>query len=248
MASERPNVLVVMYDQLTPGMLGCHGGPAIAPTIDRLAAEGVVFEAAYSNSPLCTPARYCMMAGQLPSATRGYDNAAYLASTTPTFAHVARRAGYRTVLAGKMHFVGPDQLHGFESRRTTDIYPADFGWTPDWRTPHERIDWWYHNMDSVTGAGVAEVTNQLRFDDEVGHHAVQALHDLARSDDDRPFVLVASFTHPHDPYVTRRRYWDRYEGVEIPMPTVTAADVQPDDPHSARLRAAVDASCRGRHR
>jgi choline-sulfatase len=240
--SERPNILVVMYDQLTPWVLGCHGGPAIAPTIDRLAAEGVVFDAAYSNSPLCTPARYCMMAGQLPSATNGYDNAAYMASTIPTFAHVARRAGYRTVLAGKMHFVGPDQLHGFESRLTTDIYPADFGWTPDWRAPHERIDWWYHNMDSVTGAGVAEVTNQLRFDDEVGHQAVQALHDLACSDDDRPFVLVASFAHPHDPYVTRSRYWDRYENVEIPMPAVTAADVQPDDPHSARLRAAVDAS------
>jgi choline-sulfatase len=242
MATDRPNVLIVMYDQLAPAMLGCHGGAAIAPTIDRLAAEGVVFDAAYSNSPLCTPARYCMMTGQLPSATKGYDNAAYLASTIPTFAHVARRAGYRTVLSGKMHFVGPDQLHGFESRRTTDIYPADFGWTPDWRAPHERIDWWYHNMDSVTGAGVAEVTNQLLFDDEVGHHAVRALHDLARADDDRPFVLVASFTHPHDPYVTRQWQWDRYGRVEIPMPVVSAADVQPDDPHSARLRAAVDPS------
>ena len=47
-----------------------------------------------------------------------------------------------------MHFVGPDQLHGFEERRTTDIYPADFGWTPDWLNPDERIDWWFHNMDS----------------------------------------------------------------------------------------------------
>src|SRR6476619_3459572 len=128
------------------------------PTIDRLARTGVVFDAAYSNSPLCTPARYCMMTGQLPSATRGYDNAAYLASTIPTFAHYARIGGYRTVLDGKMHFVGPDQLHGFEERRTTDIYPADFGWTPDWLQPDERIDWWYHNMDAVTQAGVAEVT------------------------------------------------------------------------------------------
>ena len=178
-----------------------------------------------------------MMTGQLPSATRGYDNAAYLASTIPTFAHYARAAGYRTVLSGKMHFVGPDQLHGFEERRTTDIYPADFGWTPDWRAPDERIDWWYHNMDSVTGAGVAEVTNQLLFDDEVGHHAVRALHDVARADDGRPWLLVASFTHPHDPYVTRQQYWDRYDGVEIPLPVVTADDV-PADPHTLRLREA----------
>jgi choline-sulfatase len=240
MPERRPNVLIVMYDQLTPGALGCYGNDAVhSPTIDRLAAEGVVFDAAYSNSPLCTPARYCMMTGQLPSATRGYDNAAYLASTIPTFAHYMRAAGYRTVLSGKMHFVGPDQLHGFEWRRTTDIYPADFGWTPDWGAPDERIDWWYHNMDSVTGAGVAEVTNQLLFDDEVGQQAVRALHDLARSDDERPFLLVASFTHPHDPYVTRQEHWDRYEGVDIAMPAVSAADA-PDDPHSARLRAAVD--------
>ena len=227
-----------MYDQVAFSSLGCYGNAAVkSPTIDRLAAEGVTFDAAYSNSPLCTPARYCMMSGQLPSATRGYDNAAYLASTIPTFAHYARVSGYRTVLSGKMHFVGPDQLHGFEERRTTDIYPADFGWTPDWRQPDERIDWWYHNMDSVVGAGVAEVTNQLLFDDEVGHHALRALHDVARADDGRPWMVVASFTHPHDPYVTRQRYWDRYDGVEIFMPTVSAAEVT-NDPHSQRLRDA----------
>ena len=44
-------------------------------------------------------------------------------------------------------------LHGLEERLTTDIYPADFGWTPDWRLRQERIDWWYHNLGSVTGAG-----------------------------------------------------------------------------------------------
>ncbi len=234
--AERPNVLVIMFDQVNPDALGCYGNRAvITPTIDRLARTGVVFDAAYSNSPLCTPARYCMMTGQLPSATRGYDNAAYLASTIPTFAHHARSAGYRTVLDGKMHFVGPDQLHGFEERRTTDIYPADFGWTPDWLQPDERIDWWFHNMDAVTQAGVAEVTNQLLFDDEVGHQGVRALHELARDDDERPWMLVVSFTHPHDPYVTRRQYWDAYAGVDIPLPRVSAGDVTLD-PHTARLR------------
>jgi arylsulfatase A-like enzyme len=89
------------------------------------------------------------------------------ASDIPTYAHHLRRAGYQTALSGKMHFVGPDQLHGFEERLTTDIYPADFGWTPDYRKPGERIDWWYHNLGSVTGAGVAEITNQLEYDDDV---------------------------------------------------------------------------------
>jgi choline-sulfatase len=77
--------------------------------------------------------------------------------------------GYQTTLSGKMHFIGADQLHGFESRLTTDIYPADFGWTPDAENPDERFDWWMHNMLSVKQAGIAEYTNQLEFDDETGH-------------------------------------------------------------------------------
>ena len=60
---------------------------------------------------------------------------------------------------------------------------------------------------------------------------------LARAEDGRPWLVVASFTHPHDPYVTRQQYWDRYDDVKIPMPTVSAADVA-DDPHSKRLRDA----------
>ncbi len=69
---------------------------------------------------------------------------------------------------------------------TTDIYPADFGWTPDYTKPGERIDWWYHNLGSVTGAGVAEITNQLEYDDEVAYHAARKLYDLARGHDSGP--------------------------------------------------------------
>ena len=66
-----------------------------------------------------------------------------------------------------MHFAGPDRLHRFEERLTTDIYPADFGRTPDWSRPDERIDWWYHNLGSVQSAGTAEITKQMEFDEEV---------------------------------------------------------------------------------
>jgi choline-sulfatase len=178
--------------------------------------------------------------GQLPSRTRVYDNAAEFASDIPTYAHHLRRGGYATILSGKMHFVGPDQLHGFEERLTTDIYPADFGWTPDYRRPDERIDWWYHTLASVTGAGVAEITNQLEYDDEVSFHATSKLYDLARRRDRRPWCLTVSFTHPHDPYVARRPHWDLYADSAALEPVTPAIPYDEQDPHSQRLMRASD--------
>jgi len=177
------------------------------------------------------------MSGLLPSRTRVYDNAAEFAAEIPTFAHHLRRLGYRTVLSGKMHFCGPDQLHGFEERLTTDIYPSDFGWTPDW-TRFEPRPGWYHSMDSVTQAGACTRTNQIDFDDEVVFAARQKLFDLARAQDRRPFCLLVSMTHPHDPYVIPQPYWGRYRDSEIDLPRV--ADLAgSEDPHSRRLRHVI---------
>ncbi|MDD9722889.1 choline-sulfatase [Sulfitobacter sp. PR48] len=232
----RPNILILMVDQLNGTLF--PDGPADwlhAPNLKRLAARATRFRNAYTASPLCAPGRAAFMSGQLPSATGIYDNAAEFASSIPTYAHHLRRAGYQTCLSGKMHFVGPDQLHGFERRLTTDIYPADFGWTPDYRKPGERIDWWYHNMGSVTGAGVAETSNQMEYDDEVAYNAVRQIYEYARGGDDRPWCLTASFTHPHDPYVARRKYWDLYEDCEHLQPQVPAMDYADHDPHSQRI-------------
>lgn len=237
----RPNILIVMVDQLNGTLF--PDGPANwlhAPNFRRLAERSVRFANAYTASPLCAPGRASFMAGQLPSRTRVYDNAAEFASDIPTYAHHLRRAGYATCLSGKMHFVGPDQLHGFEERLTTDIYPADFGWTPDWRRPGQRIDWWYHNLGSVTGAGVAEITNQLEYDDEVAYHAVRKLRDLARGHDGRPWCLTVSFTHPHDPYVARQKYWDLYAGCDHLLPDARDPGYAAQDPHSKRIFDAND--------
>ena len=236
MPPRQPNILLIMADQLTAFALPCYGHPVVkAPHIVRLAEQGVLFENAYCNSPLCAPSRYSMLAGRLPSRIGAYDNASEFPASALTIAHGLRAQGYRTSLCGKMHFVGPDQLHGFEERLTTDIYPVDFGWTPDWDAPEERIDWWYHNMLSVKQAGIAEATNQQDFDDEVAFQARRFLQDHARSDDPRPFFLAVSFTHPHDPYAIRQAYWDRYRDDEIAPPRIGPLPPDRMDPHSRRL-------------
>jgi len=236
-----PNILILMVDQLNGTLF--PDGPAEwlhAPNLKKLATRSVRFQNCYTASPLCAPGRASFMSGQLPSVTGVYDNAAEFPSSLPTYAHHLRRAGYQTALSGKMHFVGPDQLHGFEERLTTDIYPPDFGWTPDYRKPGERIDWWYHNMGSVTGAGVAEITNQMEYDDEVAYEAVRKLYDLSRGHDPRPWCLTVSFTHPHDPYVARKKYWDLYEDCDHLLPDVPAMDYDAHDPHSKRIFDAND--------
>lgn len=199
----QPNILLIMADQLAPQFTGAYGHPVVkTPHLDALAAKGARFDAAYCNSPLCAPSRFSFMSGQRISKIGAYDNAAEFPSSVPTFTHYLKLQGYRTCLSGKMHFVGPDQLHGFEERVTTDVYPSDFAWTPDWSKPDERIDKWYHNMWTVKESGTAVSTYQLDYDDEVEYAARRKLVDWAR---DRvgvggdPFCMVASFIHPHDP-------------------------------------------------
>ena len=241
---QQPNILIFMVDQLNGTLF--PDGPAEflhVPHLRALSEKSARFKNCYTASPLCAPGRASFMSGQLPSRTRVYDNAAEFASSVPTYAHHLRRAGYRTVLSGKMHFVGPDQLHGFEERLTTDVYPADFGWTPDYRKPGERIDWWYHNLGSVTGAGVAETSNQMEYDDEVAFHAEAEIYRLSRQSTNlqaRPWCLTVSFTHPHDPYVARKKYWDLYEDCPALEPEIAAIPFEDQDAHSKRLYLAND--------
>jgi hypothetical protein len=117
-ASTKPNILYIMADQMAAPLLKINDPNSVikTPHLDELARTGVNFASAYCNSPLCAPSRFTMCTGQLPSKIGGYDNASILGPEVPTYAHYLRREGYETALAGKMHFIGPDQLHGFEHR------------------------------------------------------------------------------------------------------------------------------------
>ena len=128
-----PNILLIQVDQLAANALSVHGNQTVKdPNISALAEAGVVFENCYCNLPMCGPSRASMHTGRLPFSIGMYDNASEFHADEPTFCHYLREMGYRSELSGKMHFVGPDQLHGYEKRHTTEIYPANFAWTVDW--------------------------------------------------------------------------------------------------------------------
>ncbi len=237
---ERPNILLFMTDQLTAFALRAYGGTVCrTPQIDALAARGTVFEAAYCPYPLCAPSRFAMMSGRLASRIGAWDNGAEFRASVPTFAHYLRAAGYYTAIAGKMHFIGPDQFHGFEDRLTTEIYPADFGWTP--AAPDgddaDRFGAGVSSVETVLDAGPMARTMQIDYDEDVTHQAVRAIYARARDADPRPFLLTVSLSQPHDPYLTTRPYWDLYAGAAIDPPRVPFVPLDARDPHSRALHA-----------
>lgn len=214
------------------------------PEIDRLAAQGTVFENAYCAYPLCAPSRFSLMSGRLPSRIGAFDNAAEFPAAVPTFAHYLRDAGYYTCISGKMHFVGPDQHHGYEDRLTTEIYPADFSWVPP-RTYDELEDPGrpaqgrpapgVSSVETIADAGPMARCLQVDYDDEVARRATQHIFDWRRYGDGRPLFMTVSFTQPHDPYVTTAEFWTLYTDAEIDMPRVPPLPLADMDPHSRGL-------------
>lgn len=228
-----PNFLIVQADQLTSQVLSAYGSPlAKTPHMDRLAAEGCVFRNAYCSFPLCGPSRMSMMSGRLASRIGAYDNASEFRSEIPTFAHYLRARGYRTTLTGKMHFVGADQLHGFEDRLTTDIYPSDFFWTENLENRDAGNK---SNARMLSECGVCDRSVQMDYDELAVFKAEQHLWDLARQRESRPFCLFVSLTHPHDPFYCSQEHFDRYADDEVPPPKVARPPSQATDPLSRFL-------------
>lgn len=218
---SRPNILLLMGDEHPVFYSGCYGHRSVkTPVIDELAGNGAVLDAAYCPSPISAPSRAAMMTGRHVHNIEVWDNAAPLRSDWPTFAHSFSAAGYRTILCGKMHFVGPDQLHGFDERWTQDIYPATFNWTKSNRNEvainHGQC------IDRVFEAGPGW-SRDMDYDEEVVFRAEDGLRRMARDEGRKPFLLCVSLTGPHYPFKAPQKYWDLYSDDDIDLPEI------PDD-------------------
>lgn len=235
MRDQKPNILFIMADQMNPLLTGAYTHPVVkTPNLDRLVEEGARFDAAYSPCPVCAPARAALMTGRYVSNIGAYDNAAAFSCEEPTLAHYLTLAGYDTVLAGKMHFIGPDQLHGFRRRFNTNLYAADFAWVPirGAGSPRARGDAEYtgprgHVFNYVGEAiKVGRWSQYLSYDEETHLRALEYLHakgierQTAQEQDTpfQPFFLCVSYHHPHEPFWPPKELWDLYEGEEIEVP------------------------------
>ena len=177
------------------------------PNLDYIASQGVTFNNAYTSCPLCVPARMSMLSSKLPSKINVMGNGGILDSSRPTFLHSLNAVGYETVLCGRMHFVGPDQRHGYSKRIAGDITPI-FTNRPEKSLKEERG---VHmntltggaNSVSVIGAGNSP---SLEYDRYVVSKAIEYFN----SNHDKPqFITVGTYA-PHHPYVAPKELYDYY--------------------------------------
>lgn len=226
-----------MSDEHAPHFSGFGGHPLVkTPHLDRLAAGGVLFRNAYCNSPLCVPSRMSFMTGRYPHHNGAYDNTTSLSSDAVTWAHLLRAAGYDAALSGKQHFIGPDQLHGFQQQLAFDLHASNHHGVFDWAngTPKARTPW-----PGVAQAGPG-TTREIEVDDAVEEAALAYLRDPARKE--RPWALDVGFIAPHFPLVVPEKYWTMYSPDDMDLPDIPEGHLDHQHPVFTRMRGMFGAS------
>ncbi|MGP1396304.1 MAG: sulfatase-like hydrolase/transferase [Inquilinaceae bacterium] len=234
--TDQPNLLFLMSDQHSQRLAGCYGDPLVrTPNLDRLAARGVTFDNAYTPSPLCVPARMSLLTGNHPSSQDCWTNSDPLASTIPTTAHAAGAAGYRPVLIGRMHAIGPDQMHGYAEREVGDHSTNWVGGTAHSLGILDRTNDPFRV--SIERSGPGQSSYELH-DDDVAAATVARIGAIAegrRNGDDRPFFLVSSYLLPHQPYVAKTDDYALYDG-KVGGPEQPPAPPDREHPYLAAWR------------
>lgn len=220
-AQRRPNILLLMADDLNNN-LGCYGDPrAKTPYLDRLSARGVRFDRAYCQFPLCGPSRNCILTGLYPNSTGIVSNGQIFRQTIPThhsLPQAFRLQNYFAARVGKLYHynvpnsigtnghddpgswelemnpAGVDRLE--EMPKIFSLIPGQFGGTLSWYASPKSDQ--YH-------------TDAIQAED-----AEWILERCAKRTD-RPFFLAVGFFRPHTPYVSPKSYYDLYPEKEMPV-------------------------------
>lgn len=218
-----PNILVIISDEHNYQVAGCYGNSlARTPNIDRLAADGITFEEAYCNSPLCVPSRLAFTAGKYIHRISAWNNNCWLPSPDyPSIARVLNGVGYESFLCGKMHYdathrygfteIGGNMNQSFMTGRGSRRRADDT--TVNWEAARQRF------KDFHTG----ETSSVMEHDRRVTAGVLEFLS--KRSPSDKPFFLVAGYLAPHFPLIVPERYWQHFRD-RIPMPVIPEGFVE----------------------
>lgn len=216
-AAERPNVLMIVVDDLN-ATLGCYGDPdAITPNIDRLAGRGRRFRRAYCQQSVCNPSRASAMTGRRPDTLKVWDLKRHFRDSFPdivTLPQHFKNNGYFTQGIGKIFHNGNTTPEGDPVSWSV---PQTYHWAPHWK------DWVVPGAAAGTGPEKKgepvqrlDVADDAYWDGQIAREAGKALGTLATGD--KPFFLAVGFWKPHLPFNAPKKYWDLYDREKIAPP------------------------------
>jgi arylsulfatase A-like enzyme len=242
MKRNKPNLLFVFSDQQSFDMLGCAGNPQIkTPNLDAFARQGVRFEHAVANCPVCTPCRSMLLSGRHPLHNNCFDNDRRLLNEGeigPGLGHVLRDAGYRMGYVGKWH------LHGGDRNRPIPAGPDRQGFDDRFLSNNCHLN--YHPDNSYYWTEDGEKVMFGKW--EVAGQTDQALEFLAESTAEQPFCLVVSWHPPHNHEGGNpQAYWG-FDAPEAFKALYNEADIVPrghlpNTPENRRMTLGYYAMC-----
>ena len=210
------NMLFIMSDQHARDITGCYGNRIVkTPNIDALAARGTRFVNAYTNSPICVPARAGFAAGRYIHQERCWDSAQPYHGQFPSWGHRLMEGGHRVVSIGKLHYRGVEDDNGFHEEVLPIHVHKRIGWAKcllrkEWRDYPEGEEFAHR-----TGPGETPYTHQDR---NVCARACEWIRQEAPRYTDKPWVLYVGFCSPHNPFMAPEPFYNLYSPDDIPPP------------------------------
>jgi iduronate 2-sulfatase len=234
-AAERPNVLLILVDDLKPAIRAFGDPVAITPNIDRLAARGTRFQLAYANQAVCAPSRVNLMTGARSTSTGIYDFGQNLREYLPNAVTMPQHfmaAGYRAESIGKIFHIGHNTVGDPQSWSVPPykdhvieyVSPEGkaLGRTREAALFNEfeipQGDVWEYARTLKRGLAweLPDVPDEAYGDGRVAAKAVGRLGELKAAG--QPFFLAVGFARPHLPFSVPKRYWDMYDRARLPLP------------------------------
>jgi choline-sulfatase len=232
------NVLFIMSDEHSRHVLGAYGNRIVkTPNLDRLAAQGTLFENAYTNCPICVPSRASFATGRYVNEIGYWDNAFPYTGTPPSFGHRLHEHGHRCDSIGKLHYRGSEDPNGFDDE-ILPLHVLDgkgdiqgmLRQDPPKRTSTAQL---------AGDAGAGEST-YLAYDRQIRDAAIAWLDRAAAERSDKPWCLFVSFVCPHFPLVAPPEFYALYPLDDLPLPRLRAPHEFPDHPVLRKLREVQD--------
>ncbi len=229
------NFIVILSDEHNKRVTGCYGHPMIkTPNLDKLAARGTRFTSAYTNCPICVPARASFATGQYVHAHRCWDNAIAYDGEPPTWGHRLMEQGHHVASIGKLHYVKSDPgRNGFNEEILPLHIVNGIGDLLGLIRDELPVRPGSKKLGPEAGRGESEYTH---YDRDIAAHAQQWLKNEAPKYRDQPWVLYVGFVSPHFPLIAPAQFYDLYPEPEVPWPLMYDHAERPRHPFIDAMR------------